>query len=106
MLSVVAEQHHRKKAAFKTKGRSKLLTVLLVQDIPLSLPKGAAREKLRKSGQVKDVPFQRFLSEDEVTDLIKEVFSNLGSSMDLQYLQPHKNNTLTAAESKILMVLE
>ena len=50
--SVVAEQHRRKKSA-TPKGRYKLITVVLLKDIPSSIPKGATQEQLKKKGQVK-----------------------------------------------------
>ena len=99
--SVVAEQQCRKKSVSKTKGRSKLLTVLVVKEIPSCIPKGAARECLRKKGQVKDIPFQRYLSQDEVNGLIADTFSNLGD-ITIQYLQPHKSNTLNVVKQQEL----
>ena len=63
---VVADRHRRKKST-SSKGRSKQVTVVLLKDIPSSLPKGAAREQLKKKGLVKEIAFQRHLDEDEGT---------------------------------------
>lgn len=93
---VVAEQHRRKKSA-SAKGRSKQVTVVLMKDIPSSIPKGAAREQLKKKGQVKDIAFQRHLDEDEVKELLSENFEALKDA-EVQYLQSHKNNSLSIAK--------
>ena len=96
---VVAEQHRQKKAA--SKGRSKLLTVVVLNTMPSCIPKGATREHLRKTGRVKEIPFQRYLDEKEVKDLLKANFSDL-APINFQYLQPHKNNGLTVAKDQEL----
>ncbi len=98
---VVAEQHRRKKGAKGAKGRSKTLTVVVVNEIPACIPKGAMRERLRKIGRIKDIAFQRYLDEEEVHDLLKESFSDLGD-VSFQYLQPHKKNVLTVAKEQEL----
>ena len=88
----------RKKGA---KGRSKTITVVVVNEIPACIPKGAMRERLRKIGRIKDIAFQRYLDEDEVKDLPTESFSHLGG-ISFQYLQPHKKKNFTAAEKQEL----
>lgn len=94
--SVVVEQHRRKKSA-TPKGRSKLITVVLLKDILSSIPKGATREQLKKKGQVKDVAFQRHFSEDEVMEVLAENFEALSDS-EVEFLQSHKNNSLSRAQ--------
>lgn len=103
----MAEQQRQKKSTSKpkTKGRSKSITVIIVSQLPGSIPKGAARERLRKIGRVKDIPFQRYLNEDEVEELITESFSSLGN-IAVQYLQAHRNNTLTVAKQQQLNGIE
>ena len=54
---IVAGQHRRKKSASQSKGRSKQITVVLLSNIPSSIPKGAAREELKKKGKVREVAF-------------------------------------------------
>ena len=88
---LVADRHRRKKSA-SSKGGSKQVTVVLLKDIPSSLPKGAAREQLKK-GLVKEIAFQRHLDEDEVKKLLSENFEALKDA-EVQYLQSHKNNSL------------
>lgn len=70
---------------------------MLVKDIPSSIPKGAAREQLKKKGQVKDIAFQWHLDEDEVKELLSENFEALKDA-EVQYLQSHKNNSLSIAK--------
>ena len=67
--SVVAQQQRRKKSASKTIGRSKLLTILVVKEIPSCISRETARECLKKKGQVTYIPFQQYLSQDEVSNL-------------------------------------
>ena len=85
---MVSEQHHQKKSAHPGKGRGKCITVLVLMESSgnMVLPKGAARELLRRNGQVKDIVFQRHFSEDEVENILVESFANLGN-VQLQYLQ-------------------
>ena len=98
---VVAEQQRRKKSASKGKGRSKLVTVVVLNEIPSCIPKGATREHLRKIGRIKEIAFQRYFDEEEVEKILTENFSSLGE-IDLQYLQPHKKNYLTIASNQKL----
>ena len=86
---IVAGQHRRKKSASQLKGRSKQITVVLLSNIPSSIPKGAAREQLKKKGKVREVPFQRYMSEEEVKEVLVENFECLSDS-EVQFLQSHK----------------
>ena len=96
----VADRHRRKKSA-SSKGRSKQVIVVLLKDIPSSLPIGAAREQLKKKGLVKEIAFQRHLDEDEVKELLSENFEALKDA-EVQYLQSHKNNSLSVANEQNL----
>ena len=97
----VAEQQRCKRSASKGKGRSKLVTVVVLNEIPSCIPKGATREHLRKIGRIKEIAFQRYFDEEEVEKILTENFSSLGE-IDLQYLQPHKKNYLTIASNQKL----
>lgn len=94
---IVAGQHRRKKSASQLKGRSKQITVVLLSNIPSSIPKGTAREQLKKKGKVREVPFQRYMSEEEVKEVLVENFECLSDS-EVQFLQSHKNNSLLIAK--------
>ena len=74
---IVAGQHRRKKFASQSKGRSKQITVVLLSNIPSSIPKGAAREELKKKGKVREVAFQRYMDEEEVKEVLVENFECL-----------------------------
>ncbi len=63
------------------------------------IPRGAAREKLRKDGRIKDVPFLRYFTFDEVKTLIKESFS---LSCEFKFLRSQKDNTLCIAPKQEL----
>ena len=65
---MVAQQQRHKKSTSKTIGRSKLLTILVVKEIPSCIPKETARECLKKKGQVTYIPFQQYFSQDEVSN--------------------------------------
>ena len=93
---IVAGQHRCKQSASQSKGRSKQITVVLLSNIPSSIPKGAAHEQLKKKGKVREVPFQRYMSEEEVKEVLIEDFECLSYS-EVQFLQSHKNNSLSIA---------
>lgn len=90
------ERKRKKKAAFtRFKGRPKVITVLFLSDIPSTIPKGTAREHIKKEGRMKDVPFFRCASSEEIKELINEVFS--GFSSDFIFLEGQKNNSISVA---------
>lgn len=96
-----SESKRKKKAAVpRCKGRPRQITVVYLQLNPNLLPKGIAREKLKAEGRIKDVPFFRYISRDEVKDLINEVFPNC--TKDFVFLQGHKDNTLSLASGQEL----
>ena len=72
---------------------------MFLKDIPSSLPKGAAREQLKKKGLVKEIAFQPHLDENEVKELLSENFEALKDA-EVQYLQSHKNNSLSVAKEQ------
>jgi Ni,Fe-hydrogenase I large subunit len=55
---------------------------------------------LRKEGRVKDVPFLRSFDQEEVKDMINEVFSQFSNKYT--YLAANKNNTLSVAAKQEL----
>lgn len=73
-VSANTESKHQKKA-FPHRGRSKLITVVVLDKNTGVIPRGVAREKLRSDGRIQDVPFFRYLSYAEVKSLIADVFS-------------------------------
>ena len=85
----------KKKAAIPQKGRPKQIRVVFLSKNPGVIPKGALREAIRKEGRMKDIPFLRCISKDEVKDLIHQAFSEF--SKDFIFLQGHKDNTLCEA---------
>ena len=52
---ITATAHKRKKAATPGKGKAKKLKVVLLKDIPPSIPKGSQRNKLRNDGRIEEV---------------------------------------------------
>lgn len=89
---MVAEYHRKKKSS--SKGRPKLVEVVTMKEIPNSIPKGSFRQHLKKIGQVKDIPFERHMTNAEVDQLISNSFISLGSDIQFQYLKPHHKNSL------------
>ena len=93
-----SDSKRKKKVAFK--GRPKQTTVVYLKFNHRIIPKGAAREKLRGEGRIKDVPFFRYFSRDEVKDLINEMFPDC--TKDFLFLQGHKDNTLSPSSNQNL----
>lgn len=87
----------RKKKAFK--GRPKVISVVCLEGNSGIIPRGTVRERLKKNGHIKDVPFLKFLTHDEVQDLIKDTFS---LESNFFFLKSHKNNSLCQAEKQQL----
>lgn len=99
--SVNSESKRKKKAAFPlAKGRPKQIQVVYLASNPGVIPKGKLREKARGEGRIKDLPFHRYSSRDEVTDLINFAFPSL--SKNFTFLQGHKDNSLTVASNQEL----
>jgi hypothetical protein len=93
-VSANSESKRKKKAAVaKCKGRPKQVTVVYLNSIPKVIPKGTSREKMKKEGRIKDIPFHRFISKDEVQEIIPASFPEF--SKKFMFLQGHKNNTLS-----------
>ena len=93
---VVAEQHRKKKAGNPAaKGRAKNLKVVVLAKEVHYLPKGQARDKLAKSGRIKEIPMRRNMTPTQVTAAIINNFSIENS------LQGHRDNTLTVCKEQI-----
>jgi len=94
---VATEQQRKKKAANpKCKGRAKCISVVVLKDIPPTIPKGMQRDSLRSSGYLKELWFRRILSEEEVTTLIRDGFKAINLE-EFEYLQCCKNSSLKVA---------
>ena len=61
---MAGEQHRKKAANPSMKGRPKSVKVIILKEIPRSIPKGMQREELRKAGCIKELPFRRVMSEE------------------------------------------
>lgn len=62
------------------------------------IPRGEVRDKLKKNGRIQNVPFLRYLSFEEVKNIILETFSISG----FQFLKSQKDNTLCVAPKQDL----
>lgn len=99
---VAGEAHRRKKAATPGQGRAKRLKVVMLSNIPSSIPKGSRRESLRKNGRVLEIPFHRCMTTNEVIKQIRAAFVGLGDIHNLQFLHAQQDNTLHVAENQHL----
>lgn len=99
--SANADSARKKKAAFarKGRGRSKSVKVVFLDANARMIPRGAVREKLRQEGRIRDVPFLRYLTFDEVKSLIKKSFS---ISSEFNFLKSLKDNSLCIAPNQEL----
>ena len=72
---------------------------VVVLDVNLGIiPRGAARGKLLDKGKIKDVPFFRYMTFEEIKAVVNEAFPLLGS--DFIFLKTQKNNSLCVAEKQ------
>ena len=97
--SANADSQRKKKAAFPHKGRSKLVRIVFLDTNTGMIPRGAAREKLRSGDRIKDIPFFRYLTANEVRSLIRESFS---ISCEYNYLKGQKDNSLLCVDKQDL----
>ena len=102
---VAGEAHRRKKAATPGtpgQGRAKRLKVVMLSNIPSSIPKGSRGESLRKNGRVLEIPFHRCMTTNEVIKQIRAAFVGLGDIHNLRFLHALQDNTLHVAENQHL----
>lgn len=99
---VATEAHRRKKAATLGKGRAKKLKVVVLKEIPSSIPKGSQRDSLKRKGRIMDLSFHRCMTSKETVEHISNAFKDLGNVDNLQFLQAHRDNTLRVADKQEL----
>ena len=99
---VAGEVHRRKKAATSGQGRAKKVKVVMLNDIPSSIPKGRRRESLKKNGRVVEILFNRCMTAKEVLKQIRAAFVSVGDIHSLQFLHAQQDNTLHVAENQHL----
>ena len=98
---VASEQQRRKKAVTPGKGRPKQLQVVILEDIPPTIPKGIARDHLRKENRIKNLHFYRSMSVYETMNIITEAFKDINLK-GLKFLQAYKSNCLREADEQAL----
>ena len=88
----------QKKKAFSSKGRSKLITVVCLDNDSHKVPRGSLRERLKGNGRIKDIPFFRYLTCEETKSSIEQAFSLSNGFTFLKSLK----NILCVAEKQEL----
>ena len=83
------------------KGRSKTLTVVVLKQIMLTIPKKDTRENLRKEGRIKELGFHRIMSSSEVQVLVLKVFKSINLE-NFKYLKCCKDSHLIVFEKQKL----
>ena len=83
------------------KGRSKTLTIVVLKQIMLTIPKKEIRENLRKEGRIKELGFHRIMSSSEVQVLVLKVFKSINLE-NFQYLKCCKDSHLIVFEKQKL----
>ena len=91
---VAAEAHRRKRAATRGKGKAKKLKVVLLEDVPSSIPKGSQRNKLKNGGRIEEIGFHRQMGAEETRKHIQRAFCGLGCVSNFKYFQGHKDTSL------------
>ena len=88
----------RKKKAFSNKGRSKLITVVCLDNDSHKVPRSSLRERLKGNRRIKDIPFFRYLTCEETKSSIEQAFSLSNGFTFLKSLK----NILCVAEKQEL----
>ena len=86
------------KKAFSNKGRSKLITVVCLDNDSHKVPSGSLRERLKGNGRIKDIPFFRYFTCEETKSSIEQAFSLSNGFTFLKSLK----NILCVAEKQEL----
>ena len=89
----------RKKKAFSNKGRSKLITMVCLDNDSRKVPRGSLRERLKGNGQIIDIPFFRYLTCEETKSSIEQTFS---LSYGFTFLKSLKNILCVGEKKKKL----
>ena len=76
--------------------------MVLLDDLPPSIPKGSQRDKLKRGGRVVDVAFHRSMKPGETQELIQNAFKDVESVTKFQYLQGHQDNSLQVSDHQDL----
>ena len=72
-------EDHRKKKSSSSKGKSKVISVIAMKEVPIYIPKGPFKDHLEKIGQLKEIPFDRYMDVAEINQLLSNSFVNSNS---------------------------
>ena len=61
------------------------------------IPRGSVREKLRSNGRIRDVAFFRYLTYEDIKDIIEQAFSLTSKFI---FLKSQKNNLFVSQKDK------
>ena len=95
---VIAEQQQAANSLIK---RSKTVTVVLLKEIPATLPRGPIREQLRRFGRIKNISVNQTMTESEVKNLIMTTYLDIAIHQ-FEYLGVTKSHSLTVASNQCL----
>jgi hypothetical protein len=74
---VVKGKQDKKKKSIPTKSKPSTIEVILLQNYQADVPKGAARNKLKKCGRVQQIKLTRVMAAADVERVIKRAFKHL-----------------------------
>ena len=77
------------------------MSVVALKDLSSVFPKGHIRKTLRRNDRIKELPFLKVQSEDEVRSTIIQGFKDI-ELKNFQYLRARKDNSLSPAENQKL----
>ena len=75
---VVKGKQAKKKKSIPTKSKPSNVDVVLLQKYQEDVPKGAARNKLKKCGRIQQIKLTRAMTATDVEKIIKRAFKHLG----------------------------
>ena len=83
-LSCAAKNKHKKKAALRTGGKFKSITAVLLPEVPGKVPKGGARTKLSKGGQISKIQTRRNMSYSKIKRIMSTTFASFPKAKNVR----------------------
>lgn len=75
--------------------------MVLLKNIPSTIPKGSNRNKLKKAGRIVELDVYRSMTSKEMMDLIMTGFKEFGNIDKIEYLQASRDSSLQAVDQEL-----
>ena len=91
----------KKKAAIPKGGKARIITAVLMRDLPSKVPRGAFRRRLSSEGRIAKISIRRSMTSAQINDVISNSFS-VGNAKNAKFVKCNQANSLSIVESQKL----